>query len=168
MPHLQVSLSQDTQIHHELVDEKTTVGRVEDNSLCIEDDSVSSRHAEIVMEGDTIHLHDLGSTNGSFVNGEQVTDAVLSHLDEIRFGAIPCVLHSTEGLASDAQPLPESSAPSSQVAHQSARPVDFLSSSPIPKNVRKKDPVGIAAMVLGSLALVASAAALTMAVLMQG
>ena len=157
MAKLQIFLPDGTQISHDLQDEKITVGRLADNSLQIDDASVSSRHAEIELEADLFHLHDLGSTNGTFVNGEQVTDAVLRHGDEVRFGMVEAVFNGEEE-APD-QPLPESISASSEAAKISARPEQFVNSSPIPKNVKTKDPLGaglMAAAVLGILAFAAA------------
>jgi pSer/pThr/pTyr-binding forkhead associated (FHA) protein len=170
MAQLQIILSQDPPRVHELVDEITTVGRVEDNNLCIEDDSVSSHHAEIVADGDTFHLHDLGSTNGTFVNGSPATDAILNHGDEVRFGGINCVFLSQETTErnADAQPLPTTSAPATAAAHLSARPVDFASSSPVPRNVTNKDPIGILAVVLGCAGFLAALVVATMAFFQSG
>lgn len=153
MAKLQIFLPDGSQISHDLQDEKITVGRLADNSLQIDDASVSSRHAEIELEAGSFHLHDLGSTNGTFVNGEQVTDAVMRHGDEVRFGVVEAVFHGEEE-APD-QPLPASTSVSSEAAKISARPGQFVNSSPIPKNVKSKDPAGtalIAAAVLGILA----------------
>lgn len=170
MAQLQIILSQDTPRIHELADEKTTVGRVEDNILCIEDDSVSSHHAEIVADGGTFHLHDLGSTNGTFVNGEPTTDAILNHGDEIRFGGITCVFLSEESTKAnaDAQPLPTTVAPTTTAAHLSARPVDFASTSPVKRNVKEKDPVGMAAVAIGFIGFLAAVAAAAMAFFQSG
>ena len=52
---------------YELKVEQTTVGRVEDNSFCIPDGSLSSHHAEVLLKGDDIAVRDLDSTNGSFI-----------------------------------------------------------------------------------------------------
>ena len=93
MAKLQIFLPDGTQTSHDLQDEKITVGRLADNSLQIDDGSVSSRHAEIEMDAGIFHLHDLGSTNGTFVNGEQVTDAVMRHGDEVRFGLVETVFN---------------------------------------------------------------------------
>ena len=158
MAKLQIFFPDGTQISHDLQDEKITVGRLADNSLQIDDGSVSSRHAEIEMELGVFHLHDLGSTNGTFVNGEQVTDAVLRHGDEVRFGVVETVFNGEEE-APD-QPLPASTSAASEVAKISARPEQFVNSSPIPKNVKTKDLLAtglIAAAVLGILAFVAAA-----------
>jgi pSer/pThr/pTyr-binding forkhead associated (FHA) protein len=157
MAKLQIFLSDGTQISHDLTDEKTTVGRVADNILQIDETSVSSHHAEIVLEGDLFHLHDLGSTNGTFVNGEQVTDAVLRQADEIRFGVVESVFHGEEE-APD-QPLPESTAVTAELARLSARPPEFVSSSPVPKNIREKDPVALALYVAAGVGILAFAAA---------
>ena len=158
MAKLQIFLPDGTQTSHDLQDEKITVGRLADNSLQIDDGSVSSRHAEIEMDAGIFHLHDLGSTNGTFVNGEQVTDAVMRHGDEVRFGLVETVFNGEEE-APD-QPLPASTSVASEAAKISARPVQFVNSSPIPKNVKSKDLLAtglIAAAVVGILAFVAAA-----------
>lgn len=158
MPQLQVFLSEDNQVTHDLGDEKVTVGRLPDNALQIDDASVSSHHAEVYFEDGKFHLHDLGSTNGTFVNGEAVTDAILSHGDEVRFGRIETVFGGEEEGAIS-QPLPETHTATATVASQSSRPIDFLSTSPVSRSEKKKDPLGMALLALGGLAILAMAAA---------
>jgi len=160
MAKLQIFLPDGTQAFHDLTDEKTTVGRVADNVVQIDDGSVSSKHAELVMEHGACHLHDLGSTNGSFVNGEQVTDAILRHGDEVRFGVVETVFQGEE--EAPEQPLPESTAATAAVAKLSARPPEFVSSSPIPKNPKKKDVNAMALYALAGVAVLAFAAAVVM------
>ncbi|MEI8386894.1 MAG: FHA domain-containing protein [Verrucomicrobiota bacterium] len=158
MAKLQIFLPDGTQISQDLQDEKVAIGRLADNDLQIDDGSVSSRHAEIEFEADAYQLHDLGSTNGTFVNGEQVTDAVLRHGDEVRFGVVEAVFHGEEE-APD-QPLPTSTSVESEAAKISSRPEQFVNSSPIPKNVQTKDALAavlFAAAVLGILAFAAAA-----------
>lgn len=150
MPQIQIFLPDDNKITQDLADEKVTVGRLADNSLQIDDASVSSRHAEIYLEGDKYHLHDLGSTNGTFVNGEQITDAILKHGDEVRFGRIDSV-YSNEAESGTSQPLPESQASTVQAAAQSSRPATFASTSPVPKVIKAKDP--LAGVLYGAAAL---------------
>jgi len=162
MAKLQLILSEDSQPVHELTDDKTTIGRSDDNTLPIDDGSVSGNHAEIVSEADGYHLRDLGSTNGTFVNGEQTKEALLRDNDEIRFGGIAALFLSGVEAAGDAQPLPEPPARSTQAANESTRPKSFSCSSPIPKNVRKKDPVALAALVLGGLALAVAGVAVAL------
>lgn len=73
-----------------LAEGMTTVGREAGLELSLLDEStVSRRHAEIVRTGSTVVVRDLGSTNGSFVNGVQVQgDTELRPGDQIQFGAI--------------------------------------------------------------------------------
>jgi pSer/pThr/pTyr-binding forkhead associated (FHA) protein len=49
-----------------------TVGRDPSNVICIDDASVSSRHAQVMVEGDTLVLIDVGSTNGTSVSGRRI------------------------------------------------------------------------------------------------
>ena len=72
----------------ELNAERTTVGRVEDNNFQITDPSVSSRHAEILLRGDELVVKDLDSTNGSFINGEKISEAVLQPGQILRLGQV--------------------------------------------------------------------------------
>jgi len=76
--------------------ERTTVGRVDDNAVCIPDPSVSSHHAEIVMQGEGVVVRDLGSTNGSFVDGNPIEEANVAPGQIIRFGDIEIRLESGE------------------------------------------------------------------------
>jgi len=160
MAKLQIFLPDGSVISHDLTDEKTTIGRVADNALQINDASVSSSHAEINLEDGALHLHDLGSTNGTFVNGEPVTDAVLRHGDEIRFGTVETVFHGEEEVPD--QPLPQSQSLSAQAAQLSTRPPEFVSSSPIPKNQKKKDPLAGVLYAAAGLGIIAFGAALAM------
>ena len=73
---------------HELKVERTTIGRVEDNTFQITEPSVSSHHCEVLMRGSDIVVRDLDSTNGSFVNGERVTESVLKPGQILRLGQI--------------------------------------------------------------------------------
>lgn len=155
MPQIQIFISEENKLTHDLTEEKVTVGRLADSTLQVDDASVSSRHAEIFLEHEKYHLHDLGSTNGTFVNGEQVTDAVLQHGDEVRFGRIESIFSNEEEMGS-AQPLPESQATNVQVADQSSRPTGFVSSSPVPKVLREKNPLAGALYGLAALAVISA------------
>jgi pSer/pThr/pTyr-binding forkhead associated (FHA) protein len=57
---------------YELAAEKTTVGRGDFNTLTIHDGSVSQSHCEILVHGPEIIVRDLGSRNGTVVNGERL------------------------------------------------------------------------------------------------
>ena len=68
--------------------ERTTVGRMEENTFQIADASVSSRHAEILLRGTELLIRDLNSTNGTFINGDRITEAVLKPGQILRFGQV--------------------------------------------------------------------------------
>lgn len=73
---------------YELKVDKTTVGRLEDNTFQIADPSVSSHHCEIHLQADGLLIKDLNSTNGSFINGEKITEAVLKPGQTLRLGQV--------------------------------------------------------------------------------
>jgi pSer/pThr/pTyr-binding forkhead associated (FHA) protein len=77
-----------TGLAYELKVEKTSVGRVDDNAFQIADASVSSHHCEIIQQGTDILVRDLNSTNGSYINGEQITEKVLKPGQILRLGNI--------------------------------------------------------------------------------
>src|SRR5262249_10890796 len=62
------------------------IGRSSELDMVLVEDMVSRRHAKISVSDGEIYLQDLGSTNGSFVNGEKVTRARLSEGDRILIG----------------------------------------------------------------------------------
>ena len=73
---------------HELKVERTTVGRVDDNTFQIVEASVSSHHAEILLKGTDVVVKDLNSTNGTFINGERITEATLKPGQTLRLGNV--------------------------------------------------------------------------------
>lgn len=68
---------------------RISIGRAVDNMLCLGEDAlrVSSHHAEVMRRGDQYLLRDLGSTNGTLINGRRVVVGELAHDDLIEFGA---------------------------------------------------------------------------------
>lgn len=63
------------------------VGKIAGNHLIIEDGYTSSNHAQIAVDAQgQWHLYDRGSTNGTFVDGNRITDVVLTSGVTIRFG----------------------------------------------------------------------------------
>jgi pSer/pThr/pTyr-binding forkhead associated (FHA) protein len=64
----------------------TTVGRHPDSHLFLDDVTVSRRHAEVVRRADDLAVRDLGSLNGTYVNGDRVEERVLRSGDEVQIG----------------------------------------------------------------------------------
>src|SRR6266566_5529004 len=79
---------------HELTVDKTTIGRVEDNTFQIAEPSISSHHCEVLLRGSEVVVRDLNSTNGTFINGEKVTESVIKPGQVLRLGQIEMRLES--------------------------------------------------------------------------
>jgi hypothetical protein len=69
-----------------LPEESLTIGRAKDNTLRVDDDSISRYHAKVSFETGQPVIRDLGSANGTFVNGKRITEQVLSDNDMILVG----------------------------------------------------------------------------------
>jgi pSer/pThr/pTyr-binding forkhead associated (FHA) protein len=96
----------------ELKSDVTTIGRVEDNSFQIAVGSISSHHAEIHLRGSEVVVKDLNSTNGTFVNGQQVTtEAVLKPGQTLRLGQVEIRLENGAPAAASPASNPEPVAP---------------------------------------------------------
>ncbi len=70
----------------EVLNPVVVVGRDASADLTLEDPQVSKRHCEIRLTGDRLIVRDLGSTNGTFVNGMQVSNAELKAGDVVGIG----------------------------------------------------------------------------------
>ena len=79
---------------HELNVDRTTIGRVEDNTFQIAESSVSSHHCEVLLRGSDVVIKDLNSTNGTFINGEQITERVLKAGQTLRLGQVELKLET--------------------------------------------------------------------------
>jgi transcriptional regulator with GAF, ATPase, and Fis domain len=69
-----------------ITDADVTIGRGPSNSICIADPLLSRQHCRITREGDVFNLHDLGSFNGTFVNGVPIRKQAIAHRDLIKTG----------------------------------------------------------------------------------
>ena len=93
-------------VYH-LVLEKTTVGRGNQNTLVISDGSLSAEHCEILVNGAEVIVRDLGSRNGTYVNGTKLVNhqSQLKAGQIVRFGAVEARLEldqpSTDDTASE-------------------------------------------------------------------
>lgn len=83
---------------YKLVLEKTTVGRGDQNTLVIHDSSLSSTHCEILVNGPEVIVRDLGSRNGTFVNGTRLTNqqSQVKSGQTVRFGSVEARLELDE------------------------------------------------------------------------
>jgi hypothetical protein len=63
---------------HPITRSRTVIGRGSDADLTVDDSSISRRHVEILWDGKRAQVNDLGSTNGSLLNGRKVDTAPLA------------------------------------------------------------------------------------------
>ena len=87
---------------YELNVDRTTIGRVEDNTFQIAEPSVSSHHCEVLLRGGDVVIKDLNSTNGTFINGDKINESVLKAGQTLKLGSIELRLET------DAAPVPSS------------------------------------------------------------
>ena len=72
------------------------IGRDSENDFQIPHSTISSLHCEFVVTNDGVYLRDCESTNGSFINGEPVTEAWLQAGQEVRLGDVELYVESTD------------------------------------------------------------------------
>jgi S1-C subfamily serine protease len=66
----------------------TTIGRSRGNTFRIDDESVSGNHARLEKRGEKFWICDESSTNGTYLNGRRIGEALLSKGDKVRFGEV--------------------------------------------------------------------------------
>jgi pSer/pThr/pTyr-binding forkhead associated (FHA) protein len=71
---------------YQLIRGSNVIGRGQDAAFRLPDTSVSRRHVDIYFDGQVAVMHDLGSTNGTTVNGSNVQTWQLADGDVIRIG----------------------------------------------------------------------------------
>jgi len=135
---------------HELTDEVITIGRATDNMIVIDDPSVSGRHAQLQLAGEVYRLKDLGSSNGTCVNGIPVTETALRFEDRIRFGAVDALFEQD---MRGSQPLPQVEELEARPAESSVAPVDFTNASPFPRRKQENDPIRTVILAAAAVAL---------------
>lgn len=89
---------------HELKLERTTVGRLEDNTFQLAEPSVSSHHCEIALRGKEVVVKDLASTNGTFINGDPIKEAMLKPGQILRLGKLEIRLDDGSAPATGSAP----------------------------------------------------------------
>lgn len=96
-----------------LIRDRVTIGRKADNTLQIEDKAVSGNHCEIINRQGAYLLRDLGSSNGTFINKQRISEHTLRNGDVIVLGQKVDVyfIDPAAQPAAQAQPAPQQAAP---------------------------------------------------------
>lgn len=148
---LTVYFPEDSPTTHEFVGTKLTIGRLGHNEVRLDEGSVSSNHAEIVVRDGNAVLVDKDSTNGTFLNGEQVVgECPLNEGDEIYFGGVRAVFMAPAATTGSPAVLQEFGS-----SDGAARPADFRYMSPLPRPVPAKDNMGAVAWACAGLGMLA-------------
>ncbi len=117
---------------------RATLGRHPDNAVRLADREVSKEHASIERLGSQFLLRDLGSSNGTFVNGRRVRELKLKDGDEIVLGNCRLTFHAGEmersssprvTVVASAESIPAFLAQIDQAEESEFRPVDQLKDS---------------------------------------
>ena len=86
------------------------IGRDPECQLRPASQAVSKQHCAILVRGESVYVKDDGSTNGTFVNGEQLaanTEREIASGDRLKLGPLDFAVQFTPGKSSDSTPLPD-------------------------------------------------------------
>jgi pSer/pThr/pTyr-binding forkhead associated (FHA) protein len=78
-------------IMRELGGDFVTIGSAPSNQIVVDHPSISAHHALLLRTGASYWLKDLNSTNGTWINGDCVTEVELKDGDTIRFGSVSAI-----------------------------------------------------------------------------
>ncbi len=117
---------------------KTTLGRHPSNTLRLVDREVSKEHALIEKVGPDFVLKDLGSSNGTFVNGRRVQELKLRDGDTISLGTSKLIFHAGEPPVA---PAPSTAPGVTVVASAVSVPAVLAQMDQVPQNFRPADQI---------------------------
>ncbi len=137
------------------VDRPLVLGRVQGVDLVIRDARASRRHAELTPAEGALRLRDLGSANGTLVDGEPVREALLHGGEEIRIGAVRIAVLAQEPAVTGA-PIAEPVRPEARA--QSERPSWSMIGRLVDARARRGRRLTYAALAFAGLAVAAVAA----------
>ena len=150
MPKIQITTTAGSTLEFDLSAERARIGRAEDNDFVVPDGSVSSYHGEIFAKGDSIEIHDLGSTNGTIIGGQRVEQAVIAPGEVFQLGSCSATVvgfaaaeepaESDVSSALETEQYEEAPAPAARAtSHYAAAPVALtgLGATPCPTQLRK-------------------------------
>ena len=135
---------------YELDREEVFIGRNAQNTISVEDTAVSGRHCSITRDGHKYTLVDLGSTNGTRLNGAVVGKSILRPKDIIQLGAVELMF---DGIGVDTGDVAAKSttAPVEALSEPVAVPETFKTASPFGSRKDSRKPWVIATAILGVL-----------------
>lgn len=113
-------------VTHPIGEGETVLGRHPACTIQLDSNTVSRRHAQVTKANGQYFIEDLGSGNGTFVNGKQITGKTqLVHDDRIKLGPI-LLRFQSEGSAVLSPPAPKPAIPRPQAVAETNHEIDFL------------------------------------------
>ncbi len=125
--------------------DETFVGRQNQNQVPIDDPSISGRHCSIVRDGRKFTLIDLGSTNGTRLNGVKVTKSPLKPKDILQVGSVELMF---DGQDVEVEPVSSETSKIEVTAEPVHIPDNFHTASPFGNRNDSRKPWVIATVVL--------------------
>ena len=84
--YLEVNSPERPRLNFKLADSRVVMGRTSDNQIPLPYTNVSRHHAGVFLSGEDYYVEDMGSTNGTYVNGVKIAKCVLRPNDLIQIG----------------------------------------------------------------------------------
>jgi len=94
MPSIHVITNDGRIYDYPVLKDEITIGRGKENDIVLKDTTISRNHARIVKSRKEYHLADLGSYNGTRVNGKIIQNVLLKHDDHIKIGVTKLIFKS--------------------------------------------------------------------------
>lgn len=142
----------------ELKGEKISIGRLDDNAFQIEEPSVSSHHCEVFMRGSEVVAKDLNSTNGTFISGEKISEAVLKPGQILRLGQVDIRLEAGAPAAAEKKKIDHTMVLPQGVKlndlEQAGKTINIDKNSPFAKKSNKANLIFIAVLAVLGVAIV--------------
>jgi hypothetical protein len=111
MPRLIINVGELQAFAAELKPGPNYIGRHWINTIQINHSSVSSRHCEVLWENQTVRIRDLGSTNGTFIDGQPVREGVLKLGQILQVGEAHIIMERPRAAANVPVAIPPLPAP---------------------------------------------------------
>lgn len=111
---------------HPIGEGETVLGRHPACTIQLDSNTVSRRHAQVIKDGQSYFVEDLGSGNGTFLNGKQIAGRTqLNHDDRIKLGPV-LLRFQTEGSSVLATPANKAPVPRPKALAETSSEVDFV------------------------------------------
>jgi predicted component of type VI protein secretion system len=138
---------------YEITKDETSIGRSDTNDICFDDASISGQHCLLHRAGQKYRLTDLGSTNGTRVNGAAVTERRLKPKDILQLGSVEVMIDGQDVYPGDQ--ATEVLARVEGIAGPTDVPATFQTTSPFGKRRDSRRPWIIVIAILGVLVIAA-------------